>query len=582
MRKKIVVAVIFLAVASAGAFIYFYQPFTQPMEITSILPADTASLIRVSELKKQIERFKNNKLGRSLAGIDLRRLMNTIGVPQMQQQKFVRELENFNNAVDSAWFEILFGQDVAVALLDFPFQEISEKTTDIRTFFNTSVIVARPSQPTRVLKSLKEMFSSELSVESKIYQQWEINSFSPQEGITVNYALANGLLIAGFSAAPVKRCLDQSLDQDASFLNSQAYQRYGQKLYKPGKTNLIAYADISYFMEGLKGLIDPSSEPQSQEMLFKAQLEKFQGIKSFNYVIYDDDGPVITSKAVVAIDRENLSSILAQKAGIPPGANPTLDYVPANVLFYTWSNNFDLKKYWQETIQGPGMDPRVEAQIKQAFADNMNMALEDVLSALGIQTAFLINDIKLGGIFPIPEFAFMVEVRQPERIDRLLKENIEGNGILLNTEDYNDKVIRSTMLPLGQDLSPAYTIFDGFCYIAVNRNLLKRILDRDAKERLQSHADFQAIDKGLSSENNQVFYLKFDKMVGRARSLMEWAMAWSAITKPEESQRIKQIVNLGVNPLLDGLTLFKTIGGHTRMGESQITSDIYILLDRQT
>ena len=97
---------------------------------------------------------------------------------------------------------------------------------------------------------------------------------------------------------------------------------------------------------------------------------------------------------------------------------------------------------------------------------------------------------------------------------------------------------------------------------------------------MSSHPSFKAVDQGLTDKNNQVFYMRTEGLVAKTRDIVNWAMTWMAMSKPEEAEQARQIVELGVNPLLDGLSMFKAIGGRTYNLEDRINSDMQVLLDR--
>jgi hypothetical protein len=116
--------------------------------------------------------------------------------------------------------------------------------------------------------------------------------------------------------------------------------------------------------------------------------------------------------------------------------------------------------------------------------------------------------------------------------------------------------------------------------LAVNRGLLEHMLNEKGTNRLNGYPSFQAVNRGLTDKNNQVFYMRTEGLVAKAHEVINWALARMAMSKPAEADQARQIVELGINPLLDGLSMFKAVGGRTYSVESQINSDIQVLLDR--
>ncbi len=580
MRKIVILSVIAVLTASAGAYVYFYQPFARQTAMEAVLPGNTLAMVRICELKKQIERFNDGRMGRSLAGIDLQRLMAAMEVQPDQRLKITQGLETFKAATQSPWFDALFGQDISVAVLNISLDPQQFENNDLQPLLDAAVLVARPKQPTRVLESLSSMFATQISVQTQDYQQWRINQFALDNGKTVYYALNDGLIIAGLSALPVQRCLEQSLQPETSLLHAQTYQRHCAGMFKNGQTDLIAFAAAGRAIALLGEAVGRQAEKAPQMNLLKTQLEGMQGIETINLAKFDDGTPLVRSKMIVGIDRQQMSPGLTRALSIAPASNPTLKHAPADVLLYSWQNTFDLKLYWQQIQQHPGMTPESVAQIKQSFATKTGMQLEALLEAFGTQAGLLINDINMDGMFPIPELALFIEIKQPDRIDQLIKQQISQFNMPLQQEAYRGTDLQYVMLPAGANLSPAYAFSEGFCTLAINRTLLKSMLDAAETSHLGSHPDFKALGKGLTEKNNQVFYLHTEGMVAKVRELITWGMAWMAMAKPDGIDQAKQIVELGINPLLDGFSMIKAVGGRTCTEENQISSDIQMLLDR--
>ena len=351
MRKIVVASVILILVAAAGAYVYFYQPFEKQTPIESLLPGDTLGLVRVCELKQQIERFKAGKMGRTLAGMDLAGLMAAMEVSPTRRAEINASLARFMDTVNSPWFDALFGQDVALALIKAPFnpqQPDAPDADDLQPLLDAIVLVARPRQPARILDSLNSMFATQLSVQSQEFQQWKINQFAVDNGQQVYYALTDGVVIAGLSAEPVKRCLEQSLATVPSLLQAQAYQTLCGPLFKAGQTDLFAFGDTGRLITLLQEEFEHRAASDPEIAKLKPQLDRMRGIETIGFVQYDDGGPLVRMKMVVGIDKQHMEPSMAATTAIEPMANPTLASVPADALIYSWQNNFDLKFYWQE------------------------------------------------------------------------------------------------------------------------------------------------------------------------------------------------------------------------------------------
>ncbi|MBA3037312.1 MAG: hypothetical protein FP814_12565 [Desulfobacterium sp.] len=580
MRKKIIVSVIIALAVSAGAYLYFYKPFARQTAIEAVLPGDTLGMVRVCELKKQIERFKSSRMGQALGGIDLPQLMAAMDMPLKQREETMHSMANFKTAVNSPWFDTLFGKDVSFALLNVNLDPSQIETIDPKTLLDAVVLVARPKQPIHVLESLNSMFGSQLSVKTQNYKQWEISSFLLENGQPVYYSLTKGLMIAGFSITPLKRCLEQSLDATTSLLQAQIYQRHCADLYKSGQTDLLAFVNAGHYIAFFRETSRHKAENDPDMGMLISQFQNLEGIETINFAQYDDGSSLVRSKIIVGIDRNKVSHRLKSVFDIDPAANHTLKYMPLEALFYNWQNAFDLKLYWREIQQHPDMKPETLAKIKQDFAEKTGVEIESFIEAFGTQAGMLINDINMDGVFPIPELAVFVQTRQSDIVDKLIRQQIKQLNIPIQHESYRKTDIRYVILPAGANVSPAYTFIDGFCTLSINRNLLKNMLDMPDKNSLGSHPNFKALGKGMTADNNQVFYLNTERLLTKTRDLISCGMSWIVMAKRDRVDKTAKIVELGINPLLDGFSMFKAVGGHTYTGEDFICSDIQVLMDR--
>lgn len=580
MRKAVILLVLLITIGSAGAYVYLKLPLQPEKDVASVLPADTVALVRVCELKKQIQRFKTGKMGRSLAAIDLPALMTAMEVSQSRQKDILAQLEHIKRTINSTWFNALFGQDIAIALQQMT-SDPARPVPDHRQVLRDAVtIVARPTQQTMVLESLNTMFAGPLSVETQPYKSWEINHLKGQNGETVYYALTEGWLIAGFSAAPVKRSLDQSLNEATSLLHQPVYRKYCASLYKAGRTDMVIFVQADAAIKTLTTLAESESVNVLRTASLKQQIAQLQGIESINSVAYDDGSPLISLKTIIGIDRKRLSPMLLRTTSVAPSANPTLKRVPADAILYGWQNNFDLPLYWQQLKENPEITSETIAQIEQTVQARTGMPMEKLLAAVGTQAGLLINNIDTKGLLPIPELALFLEVNQTDVIDRVIRDQIGQIDLPLRSEPHDKAMIRYLTLPLGNSLSPAYTITDGFCTVAVNPDLIKSMLKADSLTPLTESPDFKALGQGLSDENNQMFYIQNEMLLAKSRGILTWSMTWLSLTQPKEARKIKEIFALGVYPVLDGLTMVKTVGGRAYTDKDRITSEINILLDR--
>ncbi len=580
MRKFILTLVIVVAAAAAGTYFYLYRQAPKQTAVETVLPGDTLAVMRVCQLSKQIDRFRGERLGRALGSIDWPSLLTAMGVSANDRSTVLAATDDVKTATRSLWFNVLFGKDISVALLNTDLDLAKLKAGQMKPLLDAFVMVSRPTQPSRILESLSSMLRTPLSVKKETYRQWEVNRLPLGNGQALYYALADGLMIAGFSSAPVKSCLDQSLNRRTSLLSSETYRHYCADLYEAGKTNMVAFANVEGVLAKTRVIMADSAADNPRLKMFEKQLDKMQGIQSLNLVKYDDGGPIVCTKMIIGLDRKKMSPYLTRLLAKAPQKNPTLQYVPANALLYSWQNTFDLKLFWENLRKNSHMPPEALARFRQMFAEKTGVDLETFITAFGSQAGFLVNDIDMNGPIPVPELSLFAQVSQPEVIEGVIRRQVAKTGLQIEQESYADTDIHYVTLPFGGGVNPAYAFSNNFCAVAVNRELLKDMLSASDTGTLATHPDFKAFGDIMTSKNNSVFYLRSEGLIARIKELIPRGMSWLAMTQPDKAKDLQKVVDLGVMPLLDGLSMYKAVGGRTYVDGNRVCSDVQVLMDR--
>lgn len=580
MRKFLVVFVVLVMGLSAGAYIYYYKPFAPASSMETLLPGDTLGMVRICHLDKQIDQFKNGKLGKALLELDWQRLMTILEIPAPVQNQIRDRLKKVEESMNSPLFDSFLGQDTALAILDTEIDPALIEAGNVQGLLDAVVAIARPKHPAAIFDHLTSMFDTQLAKETEAYKEWEIVKLSMDPRAALYYALDGDLMIAGVSAVPVKRCLDQIGSVATSLAEFPYFKDHGRDLFVDGQTEGQMYVNMEKLLARIKVLVDQGTADDPSLAAFTAQMENFQGIESFHWVQYDDGSPVIQSKMLVGMDRDRLAPQVRRAVEISPSTNPTLTKAPDNALLYSWQNNFDLKNFWEQIAENPDITPEDLDKIKQSFLIYSGIDLETFIGLFGHQFGLLLKDVKQGPMFPIPVFALFFEIDKPDEMNILITETAAKFKVPLTPDTHNEVDIQQIKLPLGEDLSPAFTLSDGFLTLAVNRSLLEAMLDTTDSSCISTNPNFKALGDDLTGDTNQMFFVQTEDLIGKSKDLINWGLTMMAITKPEQVQKLSEIMTVGVFPILDGLTMVKAMGGHLRNSEDVVVSDMRMLMDR--
>lgn len=574
--KKIVLALILVGLMAGGAYWYLSSRSAAPkpsLALEALLPAETIGVMKVFDAKQQVERFKAGRMGQSLGKMDFPALLRLLEIPPEGQEKILRVKDQLQAAGNSAWFDLLFGQEFAVALQPLSFG----KEFEPQQVADAMVLVARPKQPTQILESLNSLFARPLKIRTQAFKHWTISDFTLENGQPVYYTLADGLLLASPSQELVRRCLEQSLRPFSSLGDLEGYKAYGAELYREGQTDSFFYGDLRRSLEMVQQGLAALIREKPERAALQDSLKEMSGLETMGGAAYDDGSGLSHSKGIVRFDPARLSETLKLILGEAPGKLPPLQQVPARILFYSWQN-FSLEAYWRQFSKSPELPPEAAAEMKQGFQNFTGVALDDFLAAFDSHLSILLADIRFEGMFPIPEVAVSLGVKDAALVKKVIAELVGRTGMPMARETYQGLEVAS--VPMGGGLSPSYTCDSAVCTIAINKSLLLRLLDAPKNANLAADAGFKAVDKGLSSKNSQVSFWNMSGILAKTREGLSWVESRMASAPPAKREKFRETVQLAVNPILDGLAGIKTLGSRTYVDGNKFVSDVYVASER--
>ena len=155
------------------------------------------------------------------------------------------------------------------------------------------------------------------------------------------------------------------------------------------------------------------------------------------------------------------------------------------------------------------------------------------------------------------------------------------SGMVLQKEEFNDIKINYIMLPFGNDVQPAYAFFNGFCIVSINHQLIKDIISTYKNgDNITTDKDFPAVNKGLTDKNNNIMFVKFDQLIDKIKEIVIFGRDMIVLKDQGEAEKAAIVISGVINPVLDGLKMYRTIGSRTFTKEDEIEADIYYKIDR--
>jgi len=267
-------------------------------------------------------------------------------------------------------------------------------------------------------------------------------------------------------------------------------------------------------------------------------LAKTTGLKAFAFS--SQLTPIFRVNSHLVFDSDELDPTYALLYTCPSSKNKTLEFTPQNILGYHWNNCFKLNYYWEEIIRELERT-NVSASKIDEFETALGLSVEkDILPAFGEEIGGYIQDVQMGGLFPIPKILFFVKVANKSKAEGLLKKLEEHPLVMFQSETYNNTSVKFISIPLGQDIQPGYAFLGDYLLISTSKNLIKESSETfgNADRSLQSNSDFKEIDFGLTDKNRSVQYFKVGQVMEKAKEIIRWSNQWMA-TKDRKAKAFK-------------------------------------------
>jgi hypothetical protein len=573
--KKVFVVVVLLLVAAAGGVFWFYG--RQPAEViqpAQVLPHDTLVMLEAVDLKESLDEFRAGPLGRALVGIDWPACMQTFNAAPAEIQRVQRIQAQIAAAVDSLWFDALFGDRAVFAVLA---PASPDPATPPETVLRQSALmVLQPRQSSEMIQWVGKMFAGNVTISPVETDGIRMDKVAAPDAPAFFVAAHRGLMLAALEPAPIVRCLKSGAEKRTPLADSPEFLQLRNELKLPGTPRSFAWID-------LHRIYDQWAAPLQQQGVEDAAANEvlklwagFNRAKPVMAAAGATNGNLSHQRWRLRYNAADLSPEAARMLDIPPQPNATLPWIPDRLLYYGWHNNL------RQVIESVANLSRLDAEQAEAFREKFTAAagvpFDDALSAFGDEFALLIQDVKMGGLFPLPVLALMTEVNQPEVIERLVQSAVSRSGMALQTEDYMQIPIRYLALPYGEDLSPAYAFRDGFWMAASSRQLLKTLL-ANSDAGLLKDPMFKSVDMGLSAPNNKMAFLRMDRIAAKGKELITWGMSLAMMSgKVKNPRQITCLTDDVLTPIFDALARYPAMGSRTANEENALQADIYVLM----
>ncbi len=553
--KKILLLIVILALVVATASVLLFLDKGEKVAVEKVLPSGPVAYVDVKDLAGKWEDLTSTEFFANLSKIDIIALMKSSGTPAGEIAKAEAVIAQLTAPETHQFIKRFFGKEVALAVYPTQFKDLS-----LNSLYNiaANVIFVTRLEPKAEFMTFFAgtlgRFSKDIKTEVVQYQGEDIHIISSNDGlIKLGYVRIKDLFVFGFGDKPARKAVDTFLDQGPSLGSDKKFEKAVAR--RLPDADIMQYVDLETIVSDMKAQIlalagKKVADPQEMKLVEKNVEEGLRNIKglesmSFSALFADP----VRIKFDVLFDRSRMGPDIAKLYSCPAQNNRSLDLVPADVLAYQWSSCFDLDYYWsqskkemQQAAASASGAPDPQALIA-AFEERLGVSIEqDLLPVVGDEMGGYLKDVKLNGMFPIPQLVFFLEVKDEAKAQQIVTGLIEKQPLFRPQGDEHEGIgIQFVNVPILTDIQPAYAFVDGYLVVTTNKPMIKEAIDvrQGTVPGLKGRAELQEEESEMARNVNSVLFVKTDQLMGRVRQLVDWADKWAQVQVTKQDAFIK-------------------------------------------
>ena len=556
--------IVLLLIACGVGLVFFLQGTQEKrIEAADCLPADVLFYGEQLEFTEMYATFLESRLGKVLSNIDYKSIGIEVGAPEDALLKIDKSLQEIQSILGDPGFNILLGKEFSLAIfpansfsVNNPAKEIEERL----------LLIARPRHNAKMLELLAPFISKDIEKSTAQYGKHSITRYKLDEQNSLSAVTVEGLIIAAFEERLVRKSLDYYDNQKDTLSSNKDYQRL-RKDFKD--TKIFTYLSLPALSKQGRLIGESLSEKDKDE--FFTLLDEWNGWGSVAYGAWHEKGKV-RDKVEILFDKTKLDSRVARLCEMKPEPNKTIQLVPADPLFYYWTNTLNLPLLWElYSSNAVRKQPEALDILRMELRDTAGIELEELLETIDSEFAMIVEDVDRRGI-PLPKAAILVQLKDSVKFLKVFNILLQNADIPVSLKKYNDYEISYWGAVPQSGLQPAFTLIDNYLLISNSIDLIKQIVDLQTEpvKQLVTSEAMKEVGGDLLSDNNSVTYVHIAKFADAFKDLATWGGAMAVLQGPEMAKKADIVLNQLVLPLLDGVAMYTQLGARSYITEDSI------------
>lgn len=553
-KRIIIVILVVLIIIGAGVGFFLWQNKAQRIE--DVLPQGALFYVKFSDVDNNLSALKATSFWQSMQTVRWDYLLEKSTFSRHQKDLFKSMGERVSDPSTTTVLKEFFGQEFAVAFYppatdpgEIAILPEKDMYAFVRKMFSSVLLVTRTEGKGMFVDLLAGFlrYDAKLQAETVDVDGYALHYVTlPGTGIRIGFFNIHDLLVIGIDDNMLEQSVKAfrksvpSLTADARWRKSReramapseidgywnmaeisAYaNEYLGALVKRMEQETLATSDPGHSGSG------PRQNVESIKSWLKERTRLAAGLDVLGLSGRRDE--LLSLKFDLYFDKDKVDPEKKAAYSCPAASNATLAFIPENVLAYQWNNCLDLNAFWDE-IEQEVVVARPHAVETGSPIDALESVLglrvkDDILPAFGDEIGGYLKDVRMGSLFPVPEFLFFIKIGDETRTRQLLAKFEDRFLEYVHKEEYNGIPVEYIVSPAGGDVELAYCILDKYLVFSLGRPVIRESIDSYQKRSalLAASEVFRGVHLADYEQSRTVQFIRINETTRKLQGVLPW------------------------------------------------------------